>query len=416
MIIKKSLRTQEYFFKTKCLITALLCILLISCASSDKDRREVREAGHDRTVNGREYNEAGHHIVAALSSGNAEVFNKAIHKKTLLDRTLQDLPRDSHIVTKAQASLGPVLAQAGIIMTRNLGENTQLTFVRSRFVKGEHRALVRVNMGDRGLSYIDFVLGKDEEHRVKIIDWHDYAQGQLYSESLRQALVLILPQQDMLIKKLLGGPKINKKTVEIFTELAKLSRDNKYKQWLETYKDLPDELKYSRIVLVTRALITSAMGSESEYRLALRDVHTFMGNDPSLSLLLIDHYFDQRDYTAAHRALDRLSDYTGGDAAIDFLRANIYLAEQKYPESIGYARTAIKNDPSFEDAYWTLLAVSVYAKQYEIAINTLNLLEHHFGYVFEPNEISRINGYEEFASSSIFADWKYGRTSLTNRQ
>ena len=415
MMIKESLRTPGCFFKTKYLITALLCMLLISCASSDKHRHEVRGAGHDRTVNGQEYNEAGHHIVAALSSGNAEVFNKAIHKKTLLDRTFQDMPRDSHIVTKARASLDPVLDQAGIIMTRNLRENTQLTFVRSRFVKGEHRALVRVNMGDRGLSYIDFVLGKDEESRVKIIDWHDYAQGQLYSDSLRQALVLMLPHDKTLTAQLFGGATIDKKSAGQFSELARLSKGKNYTQWMENYNDLPEKLKYSRTILVTRALIASAMGSDSEYRRALKDVNTYYGDDPTLSLMLIDHYFNERDYRAAHRALDRLHEYTGGDAAIDFLRANICLAEKNYHQSTKYAQIAIRQDSTFENAYLTLLIGSVYSKQFEITVNTLEHLEFNFGYEFEPDEIARLGGYEEFSRSFIFAAWKADRMSLTGR-
>lgn len=406
----------ECFFKTKYLIPAVLIVLLVSCAtSSDKRREKGQPASHDRIVIGQEYDDAGHHIVFTLSSVNAEAFNRTLHKKSLLDRTFRGISQDSHAVRKAMASLDSALDQAGIIMTRNLGENTRLTFVRSHTLNGEHRALLRIDRGDRGLSYMDFVLGKDEGGHVKIIDWHDYAQGQLYSDSLRQALVLMQPRDEIFIANVFRDSGVDKKTVGQFTELAGLSREKKYEQWIEKYKDLPAELKYSRIVLVTRVLITSAMGSHNEYRLALKDVSKYIGDDPSLSLLLVDHYVNERDYAAAHRALDRLNEYTGGDAAIDVIKANIHLTEKNYPESIRYAQTAIKEDPTFEDAYWTLLAVSVYAKQYEIAINTLSLLEHHFGYRFEPDEIARINGYEEFARSSIFTDWKYGLKSLTNR-
>lgn len=412
---KKSLHTPECFINTKHVIAVLLCMLLASCAASAQRKPMARLASGDTMVNDLEYSDAGYHIVAALSSGDAEIFNRAIHKKTLLDRTFHGMSQDSHVIKETRAGLETVLDEAGIVMTKNLGENTRLTFVRSRSIEGEHRALVRVDMGDRGLSYIDFVLGKDKEGTVKIIDWHDYAQGQLYSDSLRQALVLMLPQDEMTIATLLKGPAVDKETVEQFSELARLSRGKKYAQWLEKYEDLPDSLKYNRMVLVTRVLITGAMGSELDYRLALKDVHTFIGDDPTLSLMLIDHYFYERDYNAAHTALDRLDKYTGGDAAIDLLKANVCLAEKNYSESIRYAQNAIQNDAAFEDAYWTLLAVSVFSKQYEIAINTLSQLERHFGYAFEPDEIARLNGYEEFASSSVFADWKYGRTYLIQR-
>jgi hypothetical protein len=266
-------------------------------------------------------------------------------------------------------------------------------------------------MGDRGLSYLDFILDKDEHGAVKIIDWHDYAQGQLYSDSMRQALVLMMPQNEMLIRKLLNMSEVDEKTVEQFSELARLSRGKKYEQWLEKYKELPDKLKYSRIVLVTRALITSAMEYSNEYHLALKDVKRYIGDDPALSLLLVDYYLLERDFKAAHRALDKLYDFTGGDAAIDFLKANICLTEKNYPQSIRYAQIAVKKDANLEDAYLTLLVASVYSKQYEITVNTLDHLEFNFGYEFEPDEIARLSGYEEFSRSLLFTAWKAERMS-----
>ncbi len=412
---KKSFHNPAAFFKIKSLIPVLLFTLLLSCAASDVHRTGAELGDHDRLISGREYDDAGRHIVAALSSGNGDAFNRTMDKKALLDRTLQGISQDIPVVRKARASLYTALDQAGVVMAKNLGENTQLTFVRSRAIKGDHRALVRVNMGDRGMSYMDFVLGKDERGSVKIIDWHDYAQGQLYSDSLRQALVLMLPHDKMLIAKLFGGAAIDKKTVGQFSELARLSRENNYAQWIEEYNYLPEELKYSRFILVTRALIASAMGSDSEYHRALKDVNIHYGDDPTLSLMLIDHHFNERDYRAAHRALDRLHDYTGGDAAIDLMRANICLAEKKYHQSTKYAQIAVRKDSHFEDAYLTLLMGSVYSKQFEITVNTLDHLEFNFGYEFEPDEIARLNGYEDFSKSFIFTAWKADRMALTDR-
>jgi tetratricopeptide (TPR) repeat protein len=408
VMIKKSLRTTKCFFEIKYLFASLLCMLLASCAGSGMHKGQARQTGQDGIVNSGEYDNAGRYIVAALSSGNAELFNSVIHKKGLLDRTFKGMSQNSPVIKKARADIGAALDEAGILMTKNLGENADLTFVRSRSIEGEHRALVRANMDERGLSYLDFVLGKDDSGMIKIIDWHDYAQGQLYSNSLRQALVFMLPQDAVLASELLGTTTIDKKVVGQFSELARLSEEKRYEEWLEKYEALTEELKYSRSVLVTRVLITSATGANNEYRRALRDVIKYIGNDPSLSLMLVDYYFEERNYKAAHKALDRLEEYTGGDAAIGFLRSNVYLAEENYSESMRHAQAAIRQDPSFEDTYWTLLAVSVYSKQYEIAIDTLIRLESHFDYLFEPHEIARLKGYEEFASSSVFTDWKYG--------
>ncbi len=381
--------------------------MLVSCASSGKPGMISQETGYTGTTLENKYNTAGHTIVKMLSTRNADTFNNIINKTSLLDRTFNGMPLNKHIIT-ARSQLNSVLSQAGIVLTKNLGEQTRLTFVKTRNVNNEHRALIRVNMGDRGMSYIDFILNKDSKGRVRIIDWHDYAQGQLYSTSLRQALVFMLPQDNSLFATILGESWIDNDSIERFSELAYLAVSHKYKQWLKQYSDLPDRLKYSRIILVTRVLIASAAGDESEYHSALKDVCTHVGDDPSLSLMLVDHYLNERNYAGAHRALDRLSEYTGGDAAINLLKANVYLTEKNYRESIKHAQLAIMEDSSLEDAYWTLLAVSVHADHYDIAIDTLRHLERQFGHAFDPDQIAHIKGYEKFARSSVFADWKYG--------
>jgi tetratricopeptide (TPR) repeat protein len=388
------------------IIVPALFMLLISFAGANERSVNVRTDTQDATFSNKEYEDAGRKIVSALRSGNGEAFSSAIHKKKLLDRTFEGMSQDTDTIRKVRAGLDSALDKVGSIMTRNLGQNTRLTFIRSRSINDEKHALVRIDMKERGINYLDFILGHDESGAIKILDWHNYAKGQLYTNSLRQALVLMLPHDKTLLGRLLGTSKVNRKTVRGFSELAQLSREGKFDQWLKKYNTLPENMKYSRIMLISRVLITSAMGAEDQYRTALRDVNTYIGDDPTLSLLLIDHYFYEGDYEATHKALNRLNKYTGGDAAIDFLHANIYFTEKNYPESIKYAQLATQQDPSFEDSYWTLLNASIHEKKYQLAVNALKHLESEFGYVFDPEELSHQEGYDEFVKSSTFARWK----------
>jgi hypothetical protein len=406
---------RECLFRTKYFIIALLCLLYVSCAGTQKNAGTDQSGSHDAAASSREYEEAGNTIAAALSTGNAEALISAINKEVLLDRVFAGINKGGHTIKKVRADLHNGLDRAAMIMSSNLANSKRMTFVRSHSVNHEHRALIRVDMGESGLSYLDFILDKDEQGAVKIVDWHDFAQGQFYSDSLRQTLILILPHNEMLIRTILGMPAVDQETVEQFSELARLSRDRKYGQWLEKYRDLPDNLKYSRIVLVTRALIASATENGNEYRLALQDVNRYLGEDPSLSLMLIDHYLLERDYKAAHRALAKLDEYTGGDAAVDFLKANICLTEKNYTQSLRHAQMAVKKDANFEDAYLTLLVASLYSKQYEIAVQTMDRLEYNFGYIFDPEDISSLDGYEEFSKSLVFAAWKAHRMSSPDR-
>ena len=391
--------------KVKYLIfAALLLLQFISYANqgysqSQQDEQKLQDGSE-------EYDKAGRQIVAALSSVDAKAFGLAIDKEALLDRVFDGMSQDTKRVKKIRGELYSALDQVSTITTKNLGENARLTFVRSRSIGLEHRALMRVDLGDGGLNYLDFILQKDKAGTVRIIDWHDYAKGQIYTDSLRQALVLLLPDEKTLIEKLLGKDKVNRKAAKEFAALSLLSKQQKYAEWLEKYNDVSGKIKYNRLTLVTRVMMTSAIGDKDQYRLALRDVHKYLGDDPTLSLLLLDHYFYEGNFKAAHRALDRLDEYTGGDAAIDVLKANISLTEKNYPESIRYAQGALEQDAGYEGAYWTLLDASVNAKQYQTSVEAIKQLERHFGYAFNPEKLAKIKGYEGFAGSAAFAKWR----------
>jgi tetratricopeptide (TPR) repeat protein len=236
-------------------------------------------------------------------------------------------------------------------------------------------------------------------------------KGQLYTDSVRQAIVLLLPEERSLLAKLLGTSGINKKEANQFVELGNLMKEQKYAEWLEKYAKLPDKLKNSRILLLTRILAAVATGDESEYRLSLKDLHDKMGDDPTLSLILIDYYFYENDFESAQKALDNLSEHIGGDASIDALKANIYLTAEDYTRSIKYAKKAIEQEAGYEDSCWTLMNAGIFGKKYETAVTAMEKLESDFGYEIIPEEFENTEEYKEFSKSKAYKKWKEQRSS-----
>lgn len=393
----KNLWSFQVTAKIKYAIIAVLFSILL-----------VSHAGATQT-DSKEYERFGRHVVAALSDGDTRTFDQAIDKEALLARVFEGVSQDSKKLNELRAGFTRGLNQTGATMTSNLAENALLTFVRHRRMHDENYALMRIDFGEKGLNYLDFVLHKDRTGSVKIIDWHDYAQGQLLTESLRQAIFLLFPQDKTLFEKLLSVHKLNKKEVKQFIEMARLLKQQQYVEWFEKYDALPKKLKYSRILLVRRLQMASAVGEKNQYRLALEDIHKHLGDDPTLSLVLMDYYFLTGDYRAAQKALEKLAEYTGGDAAIDHLRANVYLVQKNYSESMRYSQMAIEQDDAYEGSYWTLLEASVLAKKYQIAVSVIEQIERQFGYEFNPAKLAKIEEYKEFVKSDAFAKWKGAR-------
>lgn len=393
----KSLRLM-----TIVIISALLCLSIALAAQNSALKLNTQ-------ITNKEIDQFGYFIVDALSKGDAQSFNKAVNKDALINSALEGISLESKTVKGLREGLSKGLDQVGETTINSLGEKARLTYVRGRFLNQTPYALIRVDFGAKGLNYLDYILEKDREGTIRIIDWYDYSQGQLYSHSVRQALVLLVPKDKGIILRLLGKDSIDDKAVKHFIELSKLGKEQKYQEWLTKYAQLPDKLKYSRTLLISRVFIANYSGDEKQYRMALADLNRHFGTDPTLSLLLVDHYLLEGDYPAAHTALNNLKNHTGGDAAIDGMQANVYLTEKNYPESLKYAKLAVKQDPDYENAYWTLIDSSIRVKEYKTAVKAIEELEKNFGYTFDPKELAKIEGYDAFAKSPVFAQWKSNR-------
>jgi hypothetical protein len=357
-----------------------------------------------------EYDKFGREATDFLVQGNGKAFTETLDQKALLDSVFEGMSHDTKTIDELRTGLSIGLSQIGDVLVRNL-ENAQIKYLRSRFKDDLHTALVRIDFGEKGINYLDFVLRKDVDGNIKIVDWYDYSKGQYYTDSVRQAIVLLLPEETTLFEKLLGTRGLNQKEVDQFVKLGELMNQQKFAEWLELYDELPDKLQESRILLLTRILVSVAAGDEATYRIALKDLHEKMGDDPTLGLILIDYYYYEKDYASAQKVLDNLSEHIGGDAAIDALRANVYLISEDYSKSVKYAEKAIKADEDYEDAYWTLLSASVPDKKYDTAVNALDMLATKFGYEFYPEDIEEAEDYKAFVKSKAYKKWKEEQTS-----
>jgi tetratricopeptide (TPR) repeat protein len=357
-----------------------------------------------------EYDDYGRSTVNSLIEGDAAAFTKSIDQKAILDTVFEGMTSDARTIAELRRGLSMGLDQIGDVMVRNLAD-AQLKYLRSRNKDNQHTSLVRINFGDKGINYLDLVLKKDEDGNIKIVDWYDYSKGQYYTDSVAQAIGLMLPEETTFIAKLLGTSGLKKKDVNQFIKLGELMRQQKFDEWLKLYDKLSPKLSESRVLMLTRILVTVAAGDDAAYKASLKDLHTKFGDDPTLSLILIDHYYFEEDFETAQKALDRLSDHLGGDAAIDSLRANVYLSSGDYKQSAEYAQKAIDSDPEYEDAYWTLLSASIYTEAYDTSVKMLDALAMDFGYEFYPEDIEGVEEYGDFIKSNAYKKWKDDKTS-----
>jgi tetratricopeptide (TPR) repeat protein len=347
----------------------------------------------------------GESIARTLQDGDGERFATFLDKQNLAERALSGMQGNDEFIARLRTDLEQNLSRVGTIMVNNLGPSAKLTCLRVRTMEGVTRVLVRIDLGDRGLNYMEFFVHKRPDDSWALFDSLDYVQGQMYTESLKMAMALMMRDKPSLMSQLFGLPDVDKKLVAQIAELGALGQKGEWARWIEVYHTLPANIRKSRVLLATRIVAANLTGTGDEYMNAMADLHTHYGDDPTLSLILVDYYLLKGDYTRAYRAVDRLVEYTGGDAALTSLRSGIALHKRDNAASIRYARDAISEDATYEDPYWNLMLAGSRAGEFTAAMQGVRELEDRFGYEFSADDLKESEDFSELVASK---EWQSG--------
>ena len=350
--------------------------------------------------------EFGQSVAYTLQDRDGPGFSALVDDDSLIDRAMTGIDGgNKSIVAGLRTGLARGLSQVGTVIVNNMGPEVRMTYLRSRNVEQVQRVLLRVDLGERGINYLDFFVRERPDGSLSIFDWLDYAQGQTYSDSLRKVMALMMKEQPSLVSKLLGLGNIDTAVANKIAKMGNLGQEGDWAGWLETYRTLPENVRNSRVMLSGRIAAASMLGDDDEYMNAMADLHANHGDDPTLSLALLDYHLVTGDYTRAYRAVDRLDEYTGGDAALTNLRSGIALHEGDNAACIRHARRAISQDADYEEPYWNLMLAGSRAGNYEAAMEAVRALEMRFGYGFSEEELM---ASEDFSGLVTSQEWESG--------
>ncbi|HDP89630.1 MAG TPA: hypothetical protein ENN42_06710 [Thioalkalivibrio sp.] len=346
-------------------------------------------------------------LEAELNDGRAARFNAAFDQDSFLERVLAGLP-ESRELREVRDGMQQGLARVGQSLLQRMNPDYAFKYLRSRSRNGNVALLFRIDLGDEGLNYMELETVQQGEE-MRIVDWYDHASAQTYSDAVRQALLVILPLDRNALERMLGVKSADDATVKQFLELSNLQRDRRFDEWLERYEDLPKKVRESRTMVLLRVFNANSSGNEEAYRQALDAAAHQFGDQPEMALLLVDHYIYGGDWDRAHQALDDLNRYTGGDAAIDGMRANIYLLAEDDANALRWAQRAIDGDADYEEAYWTRLQANVNQGYFDAATDDLRVLVARFEYEFDVEQLASLEGYQAFGRSAPFRRWAEGQ-------
>ena len=284
------------------------------------------------------------------------------------------------------------------------GSKGSARYLRSGQRNGRPFALLRYDLGDQGIDYVEYYLGKTD----KVEDWYVHSMATLFSTSARLGLSSLLKTDSMLFA-LFGTRLTTEADAKPFTELRGQLQKQDFAAAYRTLERFPEDFRKTR----QWALMRVAYGGRADaatHRAALGYLAKSFGKDPELQFMLIDHFFFEKQFDQALASLGALERAIGGeDAATATLRGNILVAAQRYSEAAAACRRGMALESDHKSAYWCLVTVGLSTRSGKIAVEGLKAYEGAFSVEFKLAELAALPEYKEVATTPEFVAWRKSR-------
>jgi tetratricopeptide (TPR) repeat protein len=347
----------------------------------------------------------GQALAKALNERDADGFMRHIDTGALVRILLEDLglgERDTQTLRQQLPSSVRRNIETGM---RGLEYNKgSARFMREGRQDGRAYALVRLDMGEGGVDYIRYFLSP--RHAVE--DWYIYTSAALFSAQVRFNLATML-KSDSLLSALFGTRPPSRSELRPFSEMRQHVANDDYAAAYRALEAFPESYRKSRQWALMRVTYGGRAGDES-YRAALRHLAAHFGGDSDLQLILIDHYFFERQLDKSLAAIAALELAVGGeDASTSSLRGNLLAEMKRYPTAAQACRRAIALEPDFKQGYWCLIAVGTNSNDGKLAVEGLTAYEKAFQLSLDPDSLAAEEAYKHISRTREFAAWAKAR-------
>ena len=284
------------------------------------------------------------------------------------------------------------------------GSKGSARYLRAGQRNGRPYALVRYDLGDQGIDYVEYYLGKTD----KVEDWYVHSMATLFSASARLGLSTLLKTDSMLFA-LFGTRLATEADARPFVELRTNLQKQDFPAAFRALERFPEDFRNTRQWALMRVSYGGRV-NDATHRAALRYLAQNFGKDPELQFMLIDHYFFEKQFDGALAALAGLERAVGGeDAATATLRGNILIAAQRNNEAALACRRGMTLESDHKPAYWCLVTVGLNTKNGKVAVEGLKAYEGAFSVEFNLAELAALAEYKEIAATPEFVAWRKSR-------
>ncbi len=346
----------------------------------------------------------GRSLAKALNERSVDAFMRQVDTDAVSRILLKDLGLAAKDADALRRQL-PLSVRKNVEISMRAMEQGKgfAKFLRTGTQESKAYALVRLDMGE-GVDYVKYFVAPSRA----VEDWYVYTSAALFSASARFNLATIL-KNDSLLYSLFGISSVTQIDIKPFTELRKHLVAGNYAEAYRALEGFPEGYRKSRQWAVMRVTYGGQSGDE-RYRAALRHLAVNFGGDADLQLILIDHYFFEKQYDQALAGVAALEQAVGGeDASTSSLRGNLLTTMKRHGDATKACRRAMALEPGFKQGYWCLVSVGLDRKDGKLTVEGLTAYEKAFEVRFEPDQLAKQDIYKEFARTPEFAAWAKAR-------
>jgi len=375
----------------------------VSTAVADDDMQAAARAEQARQETFRSGMQA---IAADLGRTNYDSFIAAIDRQDLVERIFGLRLIDPHVKKQFTDNLDYSFESMVKSSFTESQDGLQPTLLGVESNGTEGRAVVRFDLPDFQFDYHEYLLRLDDKGRLVIVDWTDFLDGMLFSESVGRQLIMALPSHAA-ERKLLDFQDVSDTELFQFGELLKAARDRRMDRYLQIRDSMDERFRHQRIVVETTVQLAKAVRRRRDMVGGLQIMAELYPDEPLYSLMLLDYYFPARKYTEALAALTRLYARLGfEDAAMEARLSAAELVLGKTGEARTRADKALRLEPGLELGWWSALGARVALGDYAGSVEALKVLEDKFRYDLGPDALERNPAYRGLLASDEYRSWR----------
>ncbi len=360
-----------------------------------------------KTADSEAFRPAMEQVVAGFTAHDGGAFDRVVDADAILDTTFADVLLSTKWERDFRSGLKiAITTKLGNKLAGQIPEGSYARLLRIKTDGDKARALIRMDFGDNGNGYLDMHLIKRANGAIRIVDWYDYARGQLYTESLKQLTASLSPTPTM-FGKLFDLASNRKASMDFIYELMQMNKNGRHKEMASKFLTLDESLRKSRFLSVAAVQAANQSGDMELYKKTLSNLDHYFSDDPGMTFLLLDYYFLEEKYEKVLAIIDQLQESFGvEDAALIMLKANTLFTQNDYQRAARLARRAIELEPTYENSYWVLINSQVPQRKFREATATAKTLEDRFGYDMGPESLAETETLSKLAQSSEYKKWR----------